>query len=173
MVIDLKEREHRKAGNESWLCNKSALPACWCAQTVANICKEQQLCIATNQLNIRLVTYVLTRVETASAMAMVTASSLLIGNLLLLPELCAVSSSSSVSFMVTSAHAICLKGSASHKVWNTIFIQETIERHPSWAQIPPASIAPVDLVLGELGGVGGVVWLACAEFAASLPVKKY
>lgn len=67
-------------------------------------------------------TKVLTRVETASAMAMVTASSLLIGNLLLLPELCAVSSSSSV-----------------------------------------------DLVLGELGGVGGVVWLACAEFAASLP----
>jgi len=38
---------------------------------------------------------------------------------------------------------------------------------------PPASNAPVDLVLGELGGVGGVVWLACAEFAASLPVKKY
>ncbi len=71
---------------------------------------------AINQLNIGLVTYVLTRVETANAMAMVTASSLLIGNLLLLPELCAVSSSSSVSFMLTSAHATCLKGSVYHKV---------------------------------------------------------
>ena len=52
------------------------------------------------------------------------------------------------------------------------FFQKTTECHLSWAQTPPASGAPVDLVLGELGGVGGVVWLACAEFAASLPVRN-